>query len=237
MGKWLIRLKGEEFDLEDLPALLHFPELAVVEENGFYYLQSSEFELLTSADEVREQGIALIEILNGAAKLHRDNFQDVSEDGVIRVEDDGGRSHYVYLEGSLTIRSKVRPNLTVTTTNGIEKKDDRPTTIETWIGIAREDKLVADALHFFREDTPFNLYKVYEIIRDDVGGEHAMVKKGWVSKPELSRFTQTVQSRNVLGDHARHASEKYKPSAQPMSLSEAKLLIRGILLNWMQTKK
>lgn len=77
MGKWLVRLKGDKFDLEDLTALFDSPELAVVEENGFYYLQSCKLESLTSADKVREQGVALINILNGVTKLYRDCFSDV----------------------------------------------------------------------------------------------------------------------------------------------------------------
>jgi len=34
MPKWLVRRKGERFDLEDFPKLLCSPEVKVVEENG-----------------------------------------------------------------------------------------------------------------------------------------------------------------------------------------------------------
>jgi len=236
MAKWLVRLKGKKFDLEDLPRLLHSPELAVSEKNGFYYLQSSEFESLTSSDEVRKRGIDLIDKLNGAAKLHRDNFQDVSEDVITRVEDDGRRNHYVCLEGTLTGRGKLRANATVISPDGTEKKVDQPTNIATWIDIAKKYKPVADALHFSRQHSWGTLYKVYEIIRDDVGGENAIIEKHRVSRGKLKRFTQTAQSREALGDYARHASKKYKPPAQPMSFSEAKSLIKDMLINWMQTK-
>ncbi|MBE0415062.1 MAG: hypothetical protein IBX36_00770 [Dehalococcoidia bacterium] len=236
MAKWLVRLKGEKFDLEDLPRLLHSPELAVSEENGFYYLQSSEFESLTSSDEVRKRGIDLIDKLNGAAKLYRGNFQDVSEDGITHVEDDGRCHRYVYLEGTVTGRGKLRANATVISPDGTEKKVDQPTNLETWIGIANKYKPVADALHFFRQHSWVNLYKVYEIIRDDVGGENAIIAQHRVSKGKLKRFKQTAQSRAALGDYARHASKKYKPPAQLMSLSEAKSMIKDILINWMQTK-
>jgi len=237
MGKWLVRLKGDKFDLEDLPALFDSPELAVVEENGFYYLQSCKLESLTSADEVREQAVALINILNGVTKLYRDCFSDASEDGITRIEDNGQRHHNVYIEVPLTtIRVKARASVIVTTRNGIEKKVSQPTNIRTWTNIAMNYKPVENALYFFREGTWDNLYKVYEIIRDDAGNEQAIIKKSWGSKRELHRFTQIVQSSEALGDDARHASKKYKPPAQPMSLTEAKSLIRGILTNWMQTK-
>jgi len=236
MPKWLVRLKGERFDLEDLPSLLRSPELNATEDNGFYYLQSSEFDSLTSADEVRERGIALIKILNGAAKLYRDNFRDVAEDGITRVENDGSRHHYVYLEGGITPRAKVSAQVTVITSNGSQPAVGQPSPLESWFRLAQKHKPVADALHFYREDSWINLYKVYEVIIDDVGGEHIVVSNGWVSGSYLSRFTQTAQSRAALGDYARHASQKYKPPAQPMPLSEAKSLVKSILMKWLTTK-
>ena len=71
MPKWLVRLKGERFDLEDFPKLLRSPEVRVVEENGSFYLESSEFNSLTLAEEVRERGRALIKLINGVSKFNR----------------------------------------------------------------------------------------------------------------------------------------------------------------------
>ncbi|GAH16079.1 unnamed protein product, partial [marine sediment metagenome] len=50
---------------------------------------------LTSAEEVRERGKALIKIINGVTKFNRDNFLGISEDAIIRVEDDGKRYGYL----------------------------------------------------------------------------------------------------------------------------------------------
>jgi hypothetical protein len=68
MPEWLVRLEGEKFDLEDLPSLLCSPENTVIEEDSSYYLKSSQFKSLGSADEVRERAIDMIEKLNGAVK-------------------------------------------------------------------------------------------------------------------------------------------------------------------------
>lgn len=236
MPKWLVRIKGDTFDLEDLPALLRSPELTITKENGFYYLESSEFDSLTSADEVRERGVALIKMMNGAAKLYRNNFRDISEDGVIRIEDNGRRHQYVFSKSVLIGRAKLSAKATVTTSNGTQVTVNQPSVIETWLGLAKKYKLVADVLHFFREDTWINLYKIYEVVRDDVRDKHTIVKNGWVSGAELSRFTRTAQSRAALGDFARHAIEKYKSPAQPMSLAEAKSLIKGLIMNWLCAK-
>ena len=236
MPKWLVRLKGEKFDLEDLPSLLHSPEHTVIEENGFYYLKSSDFDLLGSADEVRERAIAIIKVLNGAVKLHISSFRGVSEDGVTMIEEDGRRHHYVYLGGSIAARSKVSANLTVTTSNDTQQIAPLPRNVESWISLAKTDKAIADALHLFRENTWISLYKVYEIIREDVSGQQAITRNGWATKQGLSRFTQTAQSRAALGDFARHATNKFKPPLQPMSIKEAEALLRGIILSWLSSK-
>lgn len=229
MPKWLVRLKGERFDLEDFPKLLRSSEVRVVEENGSFYLESNEFNSLTLAEEVRERGRALIKLINGVTKFNRDNFLGVSEDAITRVEDDGKRNNYVFLEGSVTIRTKVSGQLTGIVTDESEKVATQPSAIESLLKVAQKHNDVADALSFYREDTWIGLYKTYEIIRDDVGGELQIIKNGWLVKSAIKRFTQTAQPY-------RHASKKYKPPTQPMTLLKARALIKTILSQWAYSK-
>jgi len=236
MPKWLVRLKGERFDLEDFPKLLRSPKVRVVEENGSFYLESSEFNSLTLAEEVRERGRALIKLINGVSKFNRNNFLGISEDCITRVEDDGKRHNYVFLEGSVTIRTKVSAQLTVIAADGSEKVATQPSALESLLKIAQKHNVVVDALSFYRDDTWISLYKAYEIIRDDVGGKHQIIKNGWSVDSDITRFTQTAQSRAALGDSARHASKKYKLPAQPTTLLEARTLIKTILSRWISSK-
>ena len=236
MPKWLVRLGGERLDLEDFPSLLCSPEHTVIEEDGSYYLKSSDFDSLGSADEVRERALAIIEMLNGAMKLHIPSFRGVYEAGVTLIEEDGRRHHYVYLEASITLRSKVSANLTVTKSNGTRQIAPPPSNVESWISLAKTDKAVADALHFFRDNTWISLYKVYEIISEDVGGEEAIIRNGWATERRLSRFRQTAQSKAALGDQARHAASRFKPPSRPMTIREAGSLLRGVMLSWLSSK-
>ena len=237
MAKWLIKLKGDEFDLKDLASLVHSRSRAVLEENGLYYLWSSDFDSLDSASEVRESASTLIDALNGAMKLHTSGFQGVYEDGVIMIEEDGRRREYIYLGGSSAARSRTRASITVITSGDKEQVAQPPRDVESWISIAKRDKAVADALHFFRENSWLSLYKVYEIIREDVNGQQAIVRRGWATKHSLSRFTQTAQSKAALGDLARHTTNGYKPPSQPMSIKEARELVRRMILGWLSSKE
>jgi len=224
MPKWLVRLKGEKVDLDALREQLRSPENSVVEENGSFYLESSEFNSLTSEDEVCKRGRALINLIDAAAKFDRDTFLGVSENGIIRLEDDGKRHHYVFIEETFVGRDSVK--VTVIDPDGYEKVVlPSASALESLLGVAQKHNVVADALNFYRDDTWISLYKAFEIIRDDVGDKHQIIKNGWSVDSCINRFTQTAQSRAALGDSARHASKKYKPPAQPMSLSEAEALI------------
>lgn len=232
MENWLVRLKGEEFDLEILPPLLHSTKLSIIKENNSYYLKSSDFDSLKSADEVRESAIAIIKRLNGTMMLFNHNFHSISEDGVLLVEKNGKRCFHLYLEGSIKMRSRVSANFKATTPNGIQQIDPQYSTVESWINLAKSDKIIADALHFFKKGTWISFYKVYEIIKDDIGSQQAIIKSGFVKKQKLKRFTQTAQSSLALGDEARHASKKCKPPAKPMTFDEAKSFIREFIISW-----
>jgi hypothetical protein len=216
MKEWLVRLEGNMFDLQELPVLFSSPKATVLEEDGNYYLKSTDFNSLTDAGDVLATANRLLQILNGAAALHLENFLAVQiHPSVIGIDQDGERHRFGFGYGT------GRPVL---------KSTQQPARVESWIALAGQSENVADALRFFCEQNWINLYKIYEIVRDDVGDLH---RCGWVTKKAIKRFTQTAQSRDALGDAARHASDKYKAHPKPMSLSEAKSFIRTILLNWL----
>jgi len=228
MPKWLVRLKGEGFDLEDFPELFCLSKAKVVKEGGSFYLESSEFNSLTSAKEVRERGRVLIKLINVVTNFNRDKFPGISEDAIIRVEDDGKWHGYLFLESRVTIRTKTRGKLTVIATDGSEKVATQPSAPESLFEVAQKYSVVAEALSFYRDDKWSGLYKAYEVIEGDVGGK--IIKNGWSVKSEISRFTQTAQPH-------RHAGNRYKPPSKPMTLSEARSLIKAILSRWISSKK
>jgi hypothetical protein len=219
MKEWLVRLKGDVFDLQGLLVLFSSPKATVLEEGGNYYLKSTDFNLLTDAGDVLEAAKYILQIVNGAAMLHLENFLVVQvHPSVIGIDQDGKRHQFSFGYG--TGRPVLRPA-------------QQPARVDSWITQAGQNKNIADALRLFCEQNWINLYKIYEIVRDDIGGERNMY--GWVTKREIKRFTQTAQSRDAIGDAARHASDKFKPPKGPMSLAEAKSLIKIILLNWLNS--
>lgn len=237
MKEWWVRLQGEQFDLQELPLLFSSLEVTVFEEEGEYYLKSTEFNSLADASDVLGAANHILELINGAAILHFGNFRPVQASGsVVGIDEAGNRKRFVFVSGTITGRGRVKVSATVERVNGTVESCQRPTQVESWVALAKHNKAIADALHFFCEHTWFNLYKVYEIVADDVGGKREIIHNGWGTEQSLNRFTQTAQSRDTLGDDARHASEKYKPPQKPMSLPEARSLVASILENWIHSK-
>ena len=183
MSEWLIRLKGHEFDLEDLSGHFNSPKRNVrKDEDGYYCLRSSRFESLADDNAVRECGLELIEHMNGAAKIHSgESFRTVEFDGISYVDEEGQRHNFVYLSAVIEGRSKVSANLTVIREGEVVERPEPPMKAEMLVDLAARDARVADALRFFREGDWASLYKAWEVVGDAAGGAHRIVNNGWAT--------------------------------------------------------
>jgi hypothetical protein len=98
------------------------------------------------------------------------------------------------------------------------------------------DGAVLRALWLFNDERNFiNLYKVFEVMEADVGGD--MYRLGWATKAETKRFSHTANSPMAVGyRRARHGKEHNQPPTQPMELAVADELVRRILTRWIMHK-
>jgi hypothetical protein len=79
-----------------------------------------------------------------------------------------------------------------------------------------------------------NLINIFEAIESDVGG--LIITLGWATKSELDTFTRTANSRQAIGDEARHGHNKFDPPKKPMTLQQACELIARITCKWIDYK-
>jgi hypothetical protein len=237
MPEWLARLKGHGFDLEELSDHFRSPERNVTkDEDGHYYLRSIEFDSMANDEAVRERALELVELMNQAAKYHAgDGYRGVELDGITRTDEDGNRTHYVTLLSSLEARSRMSAKLTVVRESDSADTPRPPSEGESMVTLAERDARVADALRFFARGDWVNLYKAWEVVGDAAGGAHVIVTNGWADRDTQSRFTGTAQSKDELGDDARHASGKYKAPKNPMTLDEARAFVKSVMEAWAKT--
>ena len=228
--KWTVTLKGDAWDLKALTGL----GVGVTEEGHAFVLRSPDLEKLTDAGAVRERAIELVEVLNGLARVELGDYDPVDVGAV--TGDDGSGMHYLFTGDTVSLRGREGHELVdAATGQPIAQAKAFPDLLHR-AAIALRIQNVRRALRFFTSTIdPTNLWKVYEVIRDDVGGKAQIVSNGWATEDQIERF-RSVHSPSAFGDAARHAVEKQAPPAHPMSLGEAQAFVRSLLQQWLASK-
>jgi hypothetical protein len=98
--------------------------------------------------------------------------------------------------------------------------------------VARVMGLLAKADAF----TWVGLYRIHEVIEADLGGEKALIKRGFGSALQLKRFKHSSNYVAVADDSARHGKELTTPPTNPMSLDVAKAYVMYALQAWFNAK-
>jgi hypothetical protein len=231
MPKWRVTLSGDSWDLESLADL----GVGVTREGNAFALRSPELDSFGDAGEVRQRAIKLVEVLNGIARIAVGDFDPVAVGAV--HGDDGGGTHSVLLGEDAKVRDRARVRVADAATGTPVAKTPTSGVPASWLSIAARDQNARQALRLIAGAVdPVNLYRIFEVIRADVGGEDQMVTNGWATRSGIRRFRHSVNSVSALGDAARHGVEPGQPPADPMSVPEAAALVRGLLEKWLTSK-
>jgi hypothetical protein len=249
---WLIKLRGHYIDLQDLATRLQSPGLSVTEVGGAFYLRSAEIDAFPSVSEAHAYAATLVPTINGAAKVALPAFEPVDVDVIhLRIEDGGTRRPISFS----TLRGRGRPDPPTGSGQGLvtaphaprepttlpqraPAAPPRPTQLEAFLSSARRRE-VELALRFIG-NTPdwFNLWKVWELIRDDIGGRRQVERLGWATSGAIEDFSESANTFQFSGEGARPAMLGRPPAAgrKRMSLSQAESFIHGLLTKWLATK-
>lgn len=71
-----------------------------------------------------------------------------------------------------------------------------------------------------------------EIVVKNMGGQKQLAKRGWTSVSEIDLF---FHSANTTEHQPRHGTLN-QPPVKPMTLDEARMLVEGLLMNWVASK-
>jgi hypothetical protein len=224
----MFRLKGEPLDLNALVEL--FP--TIIENEGRHYLQIPSLEGMPD-NEALQAAKDEIAQMNAIAELHHGNHRRVSIDGITRKDSATGKLiTAVMLECHIEGRARSRGKVTVRRVkNGLEIIALTPalTFGETARRLASKNDSLAKALKYFgnEPDTLIGLYNVWEQIKKGNDGQKGVIRKGWASKYEVSRFTGTAQED-------RHGEKRSDMTAPKMTLPEARAFILKLLDAWLK---
>jgi hypothetical protein len=236
MAEWRVQLQGE-FDLRELKEILLGHDPRIIEKDSNFYLTSTDWDELQKPREVDTQAKEFIQLLENAAYVHFRDTVPLTIGGIVRIDDEG-REHRILIAEYGAYTSTVRgarrkATATASGLNPIESRREHP--LIKALRMSKKNPAVADALRFLRKGDWVSLYKAYEIVRDAVHGEQPIIRRGWLTEKARKRFTWTAQSREALGDEARHASRMYRPPKEPMSIHEARAIIADLLQQWIDS--
>ncbi len=226
MSEWLIELQGSDSDIEFLGRFLHESQSPVVDGPIGKALTLPGLPPDADSEAVHVAANTLIDVVNGATKLYNDGFGGVGFVKVTRLGDDGKWHGYGYLT--------VGPRSTELT---VFRPGDK--TLAGWVSTGLFDEDAARALGLFGSLEPSwkNLYLVFEVVMEDMGGQSALEAQGWIPRSHIRGFKQTANSYRALGQETRHAKLSYEPPAEPMLLQDAHELVRTILARWMDWRE
>jgi hypothetical protein len=230
MPTWCVTLNGDLADLKALATL----GVGVTEEADAFVFRSPHFEDLTDARAVHTRSVELVEVFIGLVRVKtRDPKRIVIAVGDVVREDGSRRDRFVISEPA---RLTWRGGEVHFPAPGDPAPPSRP--FSAWAAVGTREPNIARALRIFAAPiTSLSLWNVYEVIRDDAGGNATdIVSKGLASPDELERF-RSVHYPSALGEKARQAVEPRRPAPNdPMSLEEAQEFVTRLLRRWLALK-
>jgi hypothetical protein len=223
---WWVRLSGRPSDLQRLRELFDSGDPNVLEEDGSYFLRAAGFAAWSQPEEIRLHADRLLTCMNGIAGISASHYQPVQVEGEVIEFDQGTTRRHLSVTAKLELRWAI-------------EGPTRPAPHEAgrWLALAQQDQDVADALRFLVAPDWFNLYKVYEIIKKDVGGQKPLQQMAPKLAAGLRQFIATANHPSLLGDRARHARTEGSPNMTPMALAEAQQLVWALLEQWLSSKR
>lgn len=230
--EWIVTLSGDNHLLEELSKSFSSADICIQKENGNYVLKSDRFAELSAEQDVRDHAEKLLQLLKGPAKLALGNGPAIKINHILQICEDGTRHCFVHLSECVMLSCSV--DVRITNPDGtVEEHHPADATVD-WVSLSQKDPAVKMMFDQVSDDFEnwHGLYNVFDIIREDVGD---IPRKGWCDAGELKRFTQTANSKEAVGVKARHGKWISAP-CNPMSLSEAKGLMKKIITEWLQEK-
>lgn len=235
MDKWYVKLTGDASTLRELSTILNTDDCRISYNNQeeCYLLESSKFDDIKNHSEVYRLGLKLLDGLSGPLRFEFGYSAPKADGHVINIKKDGTRTVSAFAcpaSIGLTIGA---PSATVSI-DGVVITYESP--ISKKLRLQREDEYVRKALAIYKKEALewSDLYILYEIIQEDIGGNP--YSKKWIDQKEEYRLNQTAQHYRHGPKKERNGNFKFPLPAEPMEIAIARKLIKIIVNKWIDSK-
>jgi hypothetical protein len=235
----MARLGGNPADLEAVGRLFDHGNTRIAKDSEGFYLTSPELDAVADGGvQLQEVAQVLVRHVNGVGRVLLPGFEPVSAEGRFdRFAADGSKTTEIVLTvDSIVMRQTVgTPTLSV---NGLVVQPP-PSPAPGWVDLARTNPDVRDILGYLGRPEGdldwFDLWKIWEVVREDVGGLGAVAAKGWASEDDLQAFRVSANDPTISGDAARHARQHQHVAVKVLSLHEGRALVRQVAEAWLRS--
>ncbi|MDD5143309.1 hypothetical protein [Methanoregula sp.] len=234
--EWIIVLKGDEHDLDDLSKVYYSPDLTIKKilenDHSYYALTSTQFLLSLPYVSVKEIAQNIVRDFTAGTILLRNSRRPIEIEYITQVDETGKKA--VFLEATISATSSVYANLSVGRRDGSVETHNAAEPIVRWLSIKQKDKNVAKVFEYINHDfgSSQTRYKIYEIIKADGFTPLQKDEKYW-KKAEL--FRRSMNNPLSSGLDSRHALDTAPPK-KPMTLSESQDFIKMLIQEWLNAK-
>ncbi|WP_202841514.1 hypothetical protein [Luteimonas saliphila] len=235
--EWEVQLAGEAFDLDQLVLAMAVTDPSINSTERGYMLRYSAFESLSMHQEVRDVATDLLKAFNGIVCLLLGSRQTISVASVAKRDAEGGWDALITMHETVRFRDVL--DTSVTQPDGKATHHHAADPAAQWLKLAVADPNVAKVFRLLAPPPASwaTLYKVYEVIVDDMKGPACISQAAWATERAMGRFKHTANSPKTIGDLSRHGTEPTEPPAAPMPLSEARSMVLTLVHNWLRYKQ
>jgi hypothetical protein len=233
VGKWRVTLEGDPSNLEWFAAHLSASPLRVIADATGCFLEAKDLDELDDPTAVHATSMEIVDVLNAIARLDNPSFRPVRAGAVCELDRGGEPARtYVVLEPATLSAAGTVYRPAIINSGGkppcVATESSRPV---EWMRVARKSPHVRRALSLWNgEQSPLNLWKVYELVREYSGLDINHV----IGKEKHNQLRRSLNDPHVAGEQARH--EVFRPPrgpVRPLPLPEAAELIGTLLKRWL----
>ena len=215
----LILLENPKKDLEKIQNALKNFECSLIVEDGKIIIKTStlvgniDVNDNNAVSQVWEDVKDFIDIINGSAIVEGFSMSQVTLHYVKYIGDKGDINFLPNIGNMYAVLPRLR---------GSEPD------ISKFIPLALVDKIVAKVLRLCSRELDWvNLYRIYEVISEDMEG---------LTDKNIKIFKASANNSKVTGDYSRHGKIKVGTPSETMRLADAQHLIKSKVREWVYNK-
>jgi hypothetical protein len=227
---WQVRIDGNAPDLVDIEgALPTGTPLRIRRIGEEHYLSGDQLDQAEDAAAAHRAAREMLDVLNVAARLADSSHRPVA---VGPVRDDSGMMH-IFAEAHGAWGGLRAFASGVVISDGGPPPPRSRTIAELMFDLSEVSELNEVIGLLLNDRSPVGMYKVYEVIKDQLHAEPD--RRQLVSRSELRRFKHSVNDPDAVGGRARHARRRTQPPSHPMDEPEAQAFVDALVRHWIES--